>query len=73
MDFLTALKAVQRRLEELEQYILELEQELRGLKEPSVSDSETELYLFRTTGPGPHLLVRLVMQQKDGAKKVKSR
>ena len=22
-------------------------------------------------GPGPHLLVRLVMQQKDGAKKVK--
>ena len=73
MDFLTALKAVQRCLEELEQHILELEQELRGLKEPSVFDSETELYLFQTTGPGPHLLVRLVMQQKDGAKKVKPR
>ena len=25
---------------------MELEQELHGLKEPSVSDSETELYLF---------------------------
>lgn len=52
VDFLTALKDVQRFLEELELCILELEQELPGLKEPSVSDSETELCLFQTTGLG---------------------
>ena len=32
--------SVQRRLEELEQHILALEQELRGPKEPSFSDSK---------------------------------
>ena len=71
VDFLTALKDVQRCLEELELCILELEQQLHGLKELNVSDSETELYLFQTTGPGPHLLMRPAVQQKNGAKKVR--
>ena len=57
---------VQRRLEELDQRILVLEQEPRGPEEPSISDrvvvSDGDDERHETVGP--HLAARPVVQQK---------
>ena len=57
---------VQGCLEEIEQCTLALEQEPRGPEEPSISDSEvvSDSNNERYETMGPHLAVRLLVQQK---------